>query len=199
MYWAHLEIAKDANIIYDFQLQYTTRPDHVSDLYVYKSGLCIKFTSKHSPANLWRCNGCSLTSYQKVVDSSPTVEENFSFCNFHLLGVLRSSTIDNLMQMKISCIALYVLSYVIVLMNMVITQNYPYYIWQYDGEKFSLGCSSVIEYSRNLIWPQSIFFILSVWCWFSYGMLINSNNVCIWGIIQICKIFARIWQISFLL
>ena len=27
---------------------------------------------------------------------------------------------------------------------------------------FSLGCSSVIEYSRNLIWPRSIFLILSV-------------------------------------
>ena len=64
---------------------------------------------------------------------------------------------------------------------------------------WGLGCSSVIEYSRNLIWPRSIFFILSVWCWFSYGMLINSNNVWIWGIIQICKTFARIWQISFLL
>ena len=62
---------------------------------------------------------------------------------------------------------------------------------------FSLGCSSVIEYSRSLIWPRSIFFILSVWCWFSYGMLINSNNVWIWGIIQICKIFARLWQFSF--
>ena len=24
------------------------------------------------------------------------------------------------------------------------------------------GCGSVIEYSRNLIWPRSIFFILSV-------------------------------------
>ena len=63
---------------------------------------------------------------------------------------------------------------------------------------FSLGCSSVIEYSRNLIWPRSIFFILSVWCWFSYGVLINSNNVWIWGIIQISKIFARLWQFSFL-
>ena len=60
------------------------------------------------------------------------------------------------------------------------------------------GCSSVIEYSRNLIWPRSIFFILSVWCWFSYGVLINSNNVWIWGIIQISKIFARLWQFSFL-
>ena len=64
---------------------------------------------------------------------------------------------------------------------------------------FGIGCSSVIEYSRNLIWPRSNFFILSVWCWFSYGMLINSNNVWIWGIIQICRTFARIWQISFLL
>ena len=63
---------------------------------------------------------------------------------------------------------------------------------------FSLGCSSVIEYSRNLIWPRSIFFISSVWCWFSYGVLINSNNVWIWGIIQISKIFARLWQFSFL-
>ena len=61
------------------------------------------------------------------------------------------------------------------------------------------GCSSVIQYSRNLIWPRSIFFIFNVWCWFSYGMLINSNNVWIWGIIQICKTFARILQISFLL
>ena len=63
----------------------------------------------------------------------------------------------------------------------------------------SSGCGSVIEYSRNLIWPRSIFFILRVWCWFSYGMLINSNNVWIWAIIQICKIFARLWQFSFLL
>ena len=63
---------------------------------------------------------------------------------------------------------------------------------------FSLGYSSVIEYSRNLIWPRSIFFISSVWCWFSYGVLINSNNVWIWGIIQISKIFARLWQFSFL-
>ena len=47
--------------------------------------------------------------------------------------------------------------------------------------------------------PRSIFFILSVWCWFSYGMLINSNNVWKWGIINICKTFARIWQITFLL
>ena len=62
----------------------------------------------------------------------------------------------------------------------------------------TIGCSSVIEYSRNLIWPRSIFFILSVWCWFSYGVLINSNNVWIWGIIQISKIFARLWQFSFL-
>ena len=60
------------------------------------------------------------------------------------------------------------------------------------------GCSSVIEYSRNLIWPRSIFFILRVWCWFSYGVLINSNNVWIRGIIQISKIFARLWQFSFL-
>ena len=59
-------------------------------------------------------------------------------------------------------------------------------------------CSNVIEYSRNLIWPRSIFFILSVWCLFSYGVLINSNNVWIWGIIQISKIFARLWQFSFL-
>ena len=27
---------------------------------------------------------------------------------------------------------------------------------------FSLGCSSVIQYSRNLIWPRSIFFIFNV-------------------------------------
>ena len=30
----------------------------------------------------------------------------------------------------------------------------------------SKGCSSVIEYSWNLIWPRS-FFILSIRCWFS--------------------------------
>ena len=57
-----------------------------------------------------------------------------------------------------------------------------------------IGCRSVIQYSRNLIWPRLILYIWSAWCWFSYGMLINSNNVWIWGIIQICKIFARIWQ-----
>ena len=59
------------------------------------------------------------------------------------------------------------------------------------------GCSSVIQYSRNLIWAQSIFFILNVWCWFSYGMLINSNDVWIWGIIQICKIFVRMFKFNF--
>ena len=73
--------------------------------------------------------------------------------------------------------------------------------WKQIGTRCSgaVGCSSVIEYSRILIWPRSIFFIFSVWCWFSYGMLINSNNVWIWGIIQICKIFARLWQFLLLL
>ena len=48
----------------------------------------------------------------------------------------------------------------------------------------------VNRYSRSL--ARSIFFLLSVLCWFSYGTLINSNNVIIWGIIQICKIFVYI-------
>ena len=41
------------------------------------------------------------------------------------------------------------------------------------------------------------YFILNAWCWFSYGLLINSNNVWIKDIIQICKIFARLWQFHF--
>ena len=56
---------------------------------------------------------------------------------------------------------------------------------------------SVIQYSRNPIWPRLIFSILSCWCWLSHTMLMNSNNVWIWDVIQICKIFARIWQFSF--
>ena len=52
----------------------------------------------------------------------------------------------------------------------------------------------VNRYSRSLIWPRSIFFILSVWCWFSYGTLINSNNVILWGVIQICKICIYQWR-----
>ena len=51
------------------------------------------------------------------------------------------------------------------------------------------GCSSVIEYSRN-----SIFFIKCLMLIF-----ILYNNVWIWDIIQICKTFARIWQIFYLL
>ena len=72
--------------------------------------------------------------------------------------------------------------------------------WKFNPPaSHKIGCSSVIQYFPNLIWPRSIFFVFNVWCWFSYGLLINSNNVWIWGIIQICKTFARILQISFLL
>ena len=53
------------------------------------------------------------------------------------------------------------------------------------------GCNSIFEYSPNLNWPLSIFFILSAWCWFSNGMLRNWKNVWIWGIIQICKNMAN--------
>ena len=60
-----------------------------------------------------------------------------------------------------------------------------------------IGFRSVIQYSWNPIWPRLIFFILSCWCWLSHTMLMNSNNVWIWDVIQICKIFARIWQFSF--
>ena len=39
------------------------------------------------------------------------------------------------------------------------------------------GCSGMIQYSRNLIWPQSIFFILNVWRWFSYGISLHENSL----------------------
>ena len=40
-----------------------------------------------------------------------------------------------------------------------------------------IGCRSVIQYSRNPMWPRFIFFILSAWCWFSYGILMYEYGV----------------------
>ena len=60
------------------------------------------------------------------------------------------------------------------------------------------GSVPVETYSRNWIWPRSIFIIGSVWPWNWYCTHINLNNVILWGIIPICKIFAKRWHCSFL-
>ena len=62
---------------------------------------------------------------------------------------------------------------------------------------FTLGCRGVIEYSRNLIWPRSNFFVFRVWCSFEYSTHINFNNGRLWDIIQICEVFATTWQFYF--
>ena len=56
------------------------------------------------------------------------------------------------------------------------------------------GSYPVETYSRNWIWPRSIFIIGSVWRWNCYSTYINLKNVILWGIIQICKIFAKTWH-----
>ena len=43
----------------------------------------------------------------------------------------------------------------------------------------------------------SIFIIGSVWRWNWYCTHINLNNVILWGIIPICKIFAKTWHFLF--
>ena len=60
-----------------------------------------------------------------------------------------------------------------------------------------LGSVPVETYSRNWIWPRSIFIIGSVWRWNWYCTHINLNNVILWGIIPICKIFAKTWHFLF--
>ena len=59
------------------------------------------------------------------------------------------------------------------------------------------GSIPVETYSRNWIWPRSIFIIGSVWRWNWYCTHINLNNVILWGIIPICKIFAKTWHFLF--
>ena len=61
----------------------------------------------------------------------------------------------------------------------------------------NLGSVPVETYSRNWIWPRSIFIIGSVWRWNWYCTHINLNNVILWGIIPICKIFAKTWHFLF--
>ena len=56
----------------------------------------------------------------------------------------------------------------------------------------ALGSVPVETYSRN-----SIFIIGSVWPWNWYCTHINLNNVILWGIIPICKIFAKTWHCLF--
>ena len=59
------------------------------------------------------------------------------------------------------------------------------------------GSVPVETYSRNWIWPRSIFIIGRVWPWNWYCTHINLNNVILWGIISICKIFAKTWHCLF--
>ena len=61
---------------------------------------------------------------------------------------------------------------------------------------YILGSVPVETYSRNWIWPRSIFIKGSVWPWNWYCTHVNLNNV-IWGIIPICKIFAKTWRCLF--
>ena len=62
---------------------------------------------------------------------------------------------------------------------------------------YVLGSVPVETYSRNWIWPRSIFIIGSVWLWNWYCTHINLNNVILWGIIPICKMFAKTWHCLF--
>ena len=61
----------------------------------------------------------------------------------------------------------------------------------------AIGSVPVETYSRNWFWPRSIFIIGSVWRWNWYCTHINSNNVILWGIIPICKVFAKTWHFLF--
>ena len=73
-----------------------------------------------------------------------------------------------------------------------VDRNQDYKGW--NSNKLSLGSVPVETYSRNWIWPRSIFIIGSVWRWNWYCTHINLNNVILWGIIPICKIFAKTWH-----
>ena len=68
---------------------------------------------------------------------------------------------------------------------------------------FSLGCSSVIEYSRNLIWPSQFFYIkclMLIFIWYAYKFkqcIKNgvSFNICkimseVLGVHKLCRHFA---------
>ena len=50
---------------------------------------------------------------------------------------------------------------------------------------------------RHKTWPRSIFIIGRVWWWNWYSAHINLNNGILWGIIPICRIFAKKWHILF--
>ena len=62
---------------------------------------------------------------------------------------------------------------------------------------WTFGSVPVETYSRNWIWPRSIFIIGRVWPWNWYCTHINLYNVILWGIIPICKIFAKTWHCLF--
>ena len=69
--------------------------------------------------------------------------------------------------------------------------------WTSDMRPVTIGSVPVETYSRNWIWPRSIFIIGSVWRWNWYCTHMNLNNVILWGIIPICKIFAKRWHFLF--
>ena len=84
--------------------------------------------------------------------------------------------------------------------------TYPYLLADlYDAFQFeminlahvNIGFVPVETYSRNWIWPRSIFIIGRVWPWNWYCTHINLNNVILWGVIPICKIFAKTWHCLF--
>ena len=63
------------------------------------------------------------------------------------------------------------------LANWEFTKSPPRDEWK--GEPPPLEVQQFHMYAKPNLAPVN-FFILSVWCWFSYGTLINSNNVIIW-------------------
>ena len=63
--------------------------------------------------------------------------------------------------------------------------------------QFDPGFRSCWNIVSKLNLARSIFIIGSVWRWNWYCTHINFNNVILWGIIPICKIFAKTWHFLF--
>ena len=72
------------------------------------------------------------------------------------------------------------------------TSSFEYFAYR-SKVMSNFGFRSVETYSRNWIWSRSIFVIGDVWWRNWYSAHINLNNSILWGIIPICKIFARTW------
>ena len=69
--------------------------------------------------------------------------------------------------------------------------------WGLWSNGWSKGSVTVETYSRNWIWPRSMFIIGSFWRWNWYSTHINLNDVILCGIYPICKILAKTWHFLF--